>query len=71
MFLRRILPLLLAILIGYTLGYNDAYRGPDSLGWKVGELSDRMQPDAVRAARARNAESFRQKQREGIQMPEN
>ena len=70
MFLRRILPLLLALIIGYTLGYNDAYRGPDSLGWKLGELSDRLQPDNVRAARARNAETFRAKQREGMAVPE-
>jgi hypothetical protein len=70
MFLRRILPLLLAILIGYTLGYNDAYRGPDSLGWKMGELTDKLQPDNVRAARSRNAEAFRQKQREGVAIPE-
>jgi hypothetical protein len=66
MFLRRILPLLLAILIGYTLGYNDAYRGPDSLGWKMGELTDKLQPDNVRAARSRNAEAFRLMQWDGV-----
>jgi hypothetical protein len=65
-FVKRILPFILAIAVGYTIGYNDAYRGPDSLGWKFGDLTDRMQPDAVRAARARNAEAIRQKQREGL-----
>lgn len=66
MFLKRILPIILALLIGYTLGYQDAYRGPDSLGWKLGELTDHLQPDAVRQERARNAEAIRQKQREGL-----
>jgi hypothetical protein len=65
-FVKRILPFILILAIGYTLGYNDAYRGPSSLGWKVGDLVDRMQPDAVRAERARNAEAIRQKQREGL-----
>ena len=66
MFLRRILPILIALILGYTLGYQDAYRGPDSLGWKVGDLVDRMQPDAVRRAREKNAEMIREKQREGL-----
>jgi hypothetical protein len=66
MFLKRILPLIVAITIGYTLGYNDAYRGPSSLGWKLGDLVDRIHPNSVRAARAREAEAIRQKQREGL-----
>jgi hypothetical protein len=66
MFLRRILPLLLAIVAGYTLGYQDAYRGPSSLGWKLAEIIDKARPDAVREARAKNAEAIRQKQREGL-----
>jgi hypothetical protein len=65
-FVKRILPFILVLAIGYTLGYNDAYRGPSSLGWKIGDLTDRMQPEAVRAQRARNAEAIRQKQREGL-----
>ena len=65
-FVKRILPFILVLAIGYTLGYQDAYRGPSSLGWKLGDLMDRMHPDAVREARARNAEAIRQKQREGV-----
>jgi len=64
-YVKRILPFVLVLALGYTLGYNDAYRGPASLGWKLGDLVDRMQPESVRAARARNAEAIRQKQREG------
>src|ERR1051325_2164223 len=33
-FVKRILPFILVLIVGYTLGYQDAYRGPDSLGWK-------------------------------------
>ena len=62
---KRVLPFILVLAIGYTLGYQDAYRGPASLGWKLGDLMDRMQPASVREARARNAEAIRQKQREG------
>jgi hypothetical protein len=65
-FVKRVLPFILVLAIGYTLGYNDAYRGPSSLGWKIGDLTDRLQPDAVRQQRARNAEAIRQKQREGL-----
>ena len=66
MFLRRILPVLVALILGYTLGYLDAFRGPDSLGWKFGDMVDGAQPDAVRRAREKNAERIREKQREGI-----
>jgi hypothetical protein len=65
-FVKRILPFILVLAIGYTLGYNDAYRGPSSLGWKIGDITDRLQPDAVREQRARNAEAIRQKQRDGL-----
>ncbi len=61
---KRILPFIVALALGYTLGYQDAYRGPKSLGWMLGDLVDRMQPESVRAERARNAEAIRQKQRE-------
>ena len=64
MFLKRILPLILALIIGYTLGYQDAYRGPASLGWKLADLVDRIHPDNVRQARAKNAEAIRQKTRD-------
>ncbi len=65
-FVKRVLPFIVVLAIGYTLGYQDAYRGPSSLGWKLGDLVDRMQPESVRAARAKNAEAIRQKQREGL-----
>jgi hypothetical protein len=62
--LKRILPFILVLAAGYALGYQDAYRGPKSLGWKLGDLMDRMTPESVRAERAKNAEAIRQKQRE-------
>jgi hypothetical protein len=64
--LKRFVPFVLLLAVGYTLGYNDAYRGPSSLGWMLGDLVDRMKPDAVRDARARNAEVIRQQQRQGL-----
>lgn len=70
MLFRRILFVFITLVIGYTLGYQDAYRGPSSLGWKLGELTDRLHPDAVRAERERNAEAIRQKSREGLPLPE-
>jgi hypothetical protein len=63
---KRFVPFLLLLTLGYTLGYNDAYRGPSSLGWMLGDLVDRMKPDAVRDARARNAAAIRQQQRQGL-----
>jgi hypothetical protein len=68
--LRRALLVLLGIAVGYAFGYQDAYRGPSSLGWKIGELTDHLQPDAVRQERARNAERIRQRAREGLPLPE-
>lgn len=49
--------------LGYALGYHDAYRGPKSLGWMLGELIDNMKPESVRNARAQNAAAIRQQQR--------
>lgn len=65
-FVKRVLPILLLLAVGYTLGYQDAYRGPSSLGWKLGDLVDRMHPDNVRAPRAKNADAIRDKQRENL-----
>ena len=70
MLVRRVLFVIAMLVVGYTLGYQDAYRGPSSLGWKLGELTDRLHPEAVRAERARNAEAIRQKSREGLPLPE-
>jgi hypothetical protein len=68
--LRRFIVPILGILIGYTLGYQDAFRGPSSLGWKIGELIDRVTPNSVLEARKRNAEALRQRQQEGLTQPE-
>jgi hypothetical protein len=64
--LKRFVPFVLLLAIGYTLGYKDAYRGPASLGWILGDLVDRMKPDAIRDARANNADAIRQHQRQGL-----
>jgi hypothetical protein len=63
---KRFAPFLVLLALGYTLGYQDAYRGPSSLGWKLGELVDHLTPDRVREARAQNAEALRQQQRESL-----
>lgn len=57
----RLVWLLLAAAIGYSFGYHDAFRGPESLGWKAGDLVDRLMPDALNEARQRNAEAIRQR----------
>jgi hypothetical protein len=64
--LKRFVPFVFFLAIGYTLGYKDAYRGPSSVGWMLGDLVDRMRPDAIRDARANNAAAIRQKQRQGL-----
>ena len=64
--LKRFVPFILVLAIGYTLGYKDAYRGPSSLGWILGDLFDRMKPDAIRDAGANNAAAIRQQQRQGL-----
>ena len=68
--LRRFIVPILGILIGYTLGYQDAYRGPSSLGWKIGALIDRVTPNSVLEARKRNAETLGQRQQDGLTQPE-
>ena len=68
--LRRFILPILGILIGYGLGYQDAYRGPSSLGWKIGAFVDRMTPNSVLEARKRNAEALRQRQQDALTQPE-
>lgn len=68
--LKRVLPFIAILAIGYTLGYQDAYRGPSSLGWKLGDLVDRMSPESVRSARAKNAAAIKEQQRQGLAVPE-
>jgi hypothetical protein len=63
---KRFVPFFLLLALGYTLGYNDAYRGPRSLGWMLGEFVDRMKPDQIREGGARNADAIRQQQRQGL-----
>jgi hypothetical protein len=65
-FVKRVLPFLVVLALGYTLGYQDAYRGPASLGWKLGDFVDSMKPESVRGNRAKNAEAIRDKTREGL-----
>lgn len=68
--LRHFLLPILCIVIGYTLGYQDAFRGPSSLGWKLGEVMDHLTPNSVLEARKRNAEAIRQGVQEGLPHPE-
>ncbi len=70
-FAKRVLPFILVLAVGYTLGYQDAYRGPSSLGWKLGDFIDNMKPENVRGNRARNADAIRTQQREGLPVPPN
>ena len=67
--LKRMLPFIAILAVGYTLGYQDAYRGPSSLGWKLGDLIDRMSPESVRDARAKNAAAIKEQQRQGLAVP--
>jgi hypothetical protein len=61
--MRRIanpfLALVVGVAAGYWLGYSDAYKGPKTLGARVGAVVGRVKPDAVSEARARNAEQIR------------
>lgn len=65
---RRFFWLLVAAGIGYSFGYQDAYRGPESLGWKVGDLVDRLTPASMSEARQRNAEAIRQRAQSGAEI---
>lgn len=66
---RRLFWLLVAAGVGYSVGYQDAFRGPESLGWKVGDLVDRMMPAAVNEARRRNSEAIRRGVQQSIELP--
>jgi hypothetical protein len=58
--------LLLAAIAGYSFGYRDAFRGQESLAWKVGNLVERVAPASVSEARRRNAEAIRQRTRQNV-----
>jgi hypothetical protein len=68
---KRVLPFILVLALGYALGYQDAYRGPASLGWKLGDFVDGMKPETVRGNRARNADAIRTQRREELPLPPN
>ncbi len=68
---KRVLPFILVLVAGYTIGDQDAYRGPSSLGWKLGDFVDGMKPENVRGNRARNADAIRTQQREALPVPPN
>ena len=67
---RRYFWLLVAAIAGYSFGYRDAFRGPESLAWKFGELLDRVAPASVSEARRRNAEAIRQRMQERVEAPQ-
>ena len=67
---RRLFWLLLAAIAGYSFGYQDAFRGPESLGWKFGALVDRITPASISEARRRNAEAIRQRVQSGVDLPQ-
>jgi hypothetical protein len=66
---RRLFWLLLAAVIGYSFGYQDAFRGPESLGWQFGSLVDRVMPAMVNEARRRNSEAIRDRVQGSIELP--
>jgi len=67
---RRYFWLLVAAIAGYSLGYRDAFRGSESLAWKVGDLLERVAPASVNHARRRNAEALRQLMRQQVELVE-
>jgi len=67
---RRYFWLLLAAVAGYSFGYRDAFRGPESLAWKVGDLLERVAPASVNEARRRNAEALRHRMQEQVEPPQ-
>ena len=67
---RRYFWLLVAVVAGYSFGYQDAFRGPQSLGWKFADLVDRLTPAGISDARKRNAEALRQRQQQGFDLPQ-
>lgn len=67
---RSILILVVGAVVGYTLGYNDAYRGADALGARVSSLVSKAHPDRVREARQREAEQFRHATQQAADVPD-
>jgi hypothetical protein len=67
---RRYFWLLVAVIAGYSFGYQDAFRGPESLGWRFGALVDRLTPASISAARRRNAEAIRQRVQQSVEVPQ-
>jgi hypothetical protein len=67
---RRYFWLLLVAVASYSFGYKDAFRGPQSLGWKFGELVDRVTPTSIIDERRRNAEAIRQRAQQGLELPQ-
>jgi hypothetical protein len=65
---RRLFWLLLTAAIGYAFGYQDAFRGAESLGWKFGALVDRLTPAAVSEARLHNSEAIRERAQRGANL---
>ena len=52
--------LVVGFAFGYCMGFTDVGRGPGTLGARAGALVQRVHPDAVRDARATEAEKMRQ-----------
>ena len=67
---RRYFWLLVVAIAGYSFGYRDAFRGPESMAWKFGELLDRVAPASVNEARRRNAEALRQRMQVQVEAPQ-
>lgn len=67
---RRYFWLLVAAVAGYSFGYEDAFRGQESLGWKFAALVDRITPASISEARRRNAETLRERARQGLELPQ-
>ena len=67
---RRFFWLLVAAVAGYSFGYQDAFRGPESWGWKFGELVDRITPASISEARRQNAEAIRRHVQESVPVPQ-
>ena len=67
---RRYFWLLLAAIGGYSYGYRDAFRGTESLAWRVGGLLERVAPVSVNQARHRNAEALRQLMHQSVELPQ-
>ena len=67
---RRYFWLLVAAIAGYSFGYQDAFRGPGSLGWKFGELVDRVTPASVLVAPRPNVAAHRQSTQQSLEQPQ-